>query len=105
MLRPENLLSSNGLDDLTSMAEWSEEFSNRPLEAILGLQAENRSWSKKLRLEAVVLTNGRLANQMTLGEYAAKRKVGNENRDECQRRARILANEIEHRGMSSLLSK
>ena len=85
------------------MSIWSEDLASLSQEEIVRLQAENRSWSKELRQENAALINNRLANQISLAEYAVKRKIGNENRVECQRRARTIADEIQHRGYGSLL--
>jgi hypothetical protein len=81
------------------MSIWSEDLANLSQEEIIRLQAENRLWSKELRRDSAALTNGRLANQISLADYAARRRAGNDNRAECQRRARTIANEIQHRGL------
>jgi hypothetical protein len=76
------------------MSQWREDYSTSSLEEALGQQAENRAWSKELRRKATALVNSRLANDITLADYVANRKVAHEEAAECRRRANILDNQI-----------
>ena len=66
------------------------------------LQAENRAWSKQLRLEAQALVNNRLAKGISLEEYASSRLLAAESSAECRRRAATLSREIENRSAHPL---
>jgi hypothetical protein len=81
---------------------WPENIEERSLEEMFQLQAENRAWSKQLRIEAQVLVNTRLAKGITLEEYASSRLVAAEHSAECRRRAATLSREIENRGAHPL---
>jgi hypothetical protein len=76
------------------MASWREDFSTCTLDEILGWLAENRAWSKELRLKTNSLVNSRLANQITQADYLANRKVAHQDAAECRRRATILDAQI-----------
>ena len=84
------------------MTQWSEDFSTCSLEDVLGQQVENRAWSKELRRKANALVNSRLANDITLDDYVANRKVAHEEAAECRRRANILDSQIQQRSVRSL---
>jgi hypothetical protein len=73
------------------MPEWSEDFSQRTPDEIVGLQAENRAWQKELRTTALALVNSRLAKQISQEEYAVKREAAKSDADECGRRTNMLA--------------
>ena len=62
------------------MSNWREDFSTCTLEEVLGLKAENRAWSKQLRLKNTSLVNSRLANDITQADYQENRKVGHERK-------------------------
>jgi hypothetical protein len=84
------------------MPFWPDKIEERSLEEMFRLQAENRAWSKQLRMEAQVLVNTRLAKGITLEEYASSRLLAAENSAECRRRAATLSREIEIRGAHPL---
>ena len=73
------------------------------LEEILKSQAENRAWSKELRRKNSELVNSRLANHITLADYAADRKLVHEETAECRRRASILDTQISRRTVRPLV--
>jgi hypothetical protein len=73
---------------------WREDFSTCSLDEVLAWLAENRAWSKELRLKTNSLVNSRLANEITQADYLANRKVGHEEAAECRRRATILDAQI-----------
>ena len=76
------------------MLEWSEDFSERTLKEIVGLQEENRAWQRELRIRATALVNSKLAKQIGPEEYASKRQAATKDADECKRRGRILVREV-----------
>ena len=83
------------------MSQWREDFTTSSLDEVLGKQAENRAWSKELRRKASALVNSRLANDITLADYMANRKVAHEEAAECRRRADILDTQLhQHAGRS-----
>jgi hypothetical protein len=84
------------------MTQWCEDFSTSSLEDVLGQQAENRAWSKELRRRANALVNSRLANDITLDDYHANRKLAHEEAAECRRRANILDSQIMQRSVRPL---
>jgi hypothetical protein len=79
------------------MSQWQEDFSTCSLEDIFTSQAENRAWSKELRLKGAALVNSRLAKAISQDEYTENRKVSHTETAECRRRAAILLNEINGR--------
>jgi DeoR/GlpR family transcriptional regulator of sugar metabolism len=81
------------------MPEWSEDFSEPTLEEIVRSQNENKVWAKQFRFGANALVNSRLAKHISPEEYAAKRKLANEDAAECKRRATVLADETTFRHM------
>jgi len=81
------------------MPSWSEDFSGFSLEQILKLQAENRVWSKQLRLDNATLVNNRLAKRIDQEQYHANRSQAHQEVAECKRRAAILDNEINVRAV------
>jgi hypothetical protein len=81
------------------MSQWREDFSASTLEEVLGQQAENRAWSKELRRKANALVNSRLANDITLDDYIANRKLAHEEAAECRRRAEILEAQIQRHAL------
>ncbi|HEY4362265.1 MAG TPA: hypothetical protein VGN17_14920 [Bryobacteraceae bacterium] len=83
------------------MTQWCEDFASSSLEDVLGQQAENRAWSKELRRRANALVNSRLANDITLDDYVANRKLAHEEAAECRRRANILESQIQKRSARS----
>jgi hypothetical protein len=76
------------------MTLWSEDFSRRSMEEVICSEIENRAWNKELRLSTRVLVSSRLAKQIDADEYAATRRLTNENVTECMRRGIILMKEI-----------
>jgi hypothetical protein len=79
------------------MSLSSEDLSNCSLEEILKSDAENRAWSKQLRIRISALVNSRLSHQISLAEYTVCRTQVNEEAAECKRRRWILSGEIENR--------
>jgi len=84
------------------MPFWPEKIEERSLDEMFRLQAENRAWSKQLRLEAQVLVNTRLAKNISMEEYTSSRQQAAESTAECRRRAATLSREIETRGAHPL---
>jgi len=72
------------------MPVWCEDFSAFRLEDVLQRQAQNRAWSKELRLRSTTLVNRRLARQISQADYALDRQRVHEETTECRRRAAIL---------------
>ena len=81
---------------------WPDKIEERNLDEMFRLQAENRAWSKQLRLEAQVLVNTRLAKTISMEEYPVSRQQAAERTEECRRRAATLSREIENRGAHPL---
>jgi hypothetical protein len=75
-------------------SQMPEDLSTYSLEEVITTQAENRAWSKELRLKSNALVNSRLAKAISQDEYNATRKVTHEETAECRRRAAVLVNEI-----------
>lgn len=75
-----------------------EDLSTCTVDELFGSQAENRTWSKELRLSNAALVNSRLSREITLDEYAAKRALAKEQTTECRRRSERLAGELQKRG-------
>jgi hypothetical protein len=84
------------------MPFWPEKIQERSLDEMFRLQAENRAWSKQLRMETQALVNTRLAKTISLEEYASSRLLAAQNAAECRRRAEELSREIESRGAHPL---
>lgn len=84
------------------MPFWPEKIEERSLDEMFRLQAENRAWSKQLRVEAQALVNTRLAKGISLEEYASSRLLAAESSAECRRRAATLSRQIENRGAHPL---
>jgi hypothetical protein len=82
---------------MATMTTWSEDFATSSLEEILTWQVENRAWNKELRDKSNALVNRRLANEITLVDYLANRKLFHEDSAECRRRAAILDAQIVRR--------
>jgi hypothetical protein len=76
------------------MPTWCEDFSTFSLQQVLESQAENRVWSKELRLKANALVNSRLAKVISQDDYLSNRKLAHEAAAECQRRASILHSQV-----------
>jgi len=85
------------------MAIWLEDFSTCTLEEVLSRQAENRAWSREIRLNNSALVNRRLAKGISQPDYAANREVVRGEATECQRRARILEHQIASRMLRNVL--
>ena len=83
------------------MTVWCEDFATSSLEEVLAWQAENRAWSKELRLKTNSLVNSRLANEISLDDYLATRKLVHEDSAECLRRAALLDVQIMRRTVGS----
>ena len=56
------------------MQQWGEDFSTCTWEEVLARVAENRAWSKELRLKTSALVNTRLAKTISQADYVASRK-------------------------------
>jgi len=84
------------------MSPWREDLLTSTLEEILGWQDENRAWSKDLRRKVNALVNSRLANEISLSDYVANRKLAHEDAAECRRRAAILDAQMVHRAGGAL---
>ena len=84
------------------MPFWPDKIQERSLDELFRLQAENRAWSKQLRMETQALVNTRLAKTISLEEYTSSRLVAAQNAAECRRRADELTREIESRGAHPL---
>jgi len=84
---------------------WSEDQSKRSLEEIMRSEAENRAWNKALRGQVTALVDSRLAKQISLEAYAARRQHGNDDAAECKRRGTMLVDEISSRSGRSLPHK
>jgi len=84
------------------MPVWPENLEERSLDEMFRLQAENRAWSKQLRMETQALVNTRLAKNISMEEYASSRILAAQSSAECRRRAETLAREIESRGAHPL---
>jgi hypothetical protein len=81
-------------DDKEIMRPWIDDFSACGLDEILRFQAENREWSKQLRLRTATLVNSRLAKDVSQDDYLASRKTIHEDTAECRSRANILDAQI-----------
>ena len=84
------------------MQPWTGDFSDCGLDEILRFQAENREWSKQLRMRTATLVNNRLAKSVTQDDYLASRKTIHEDTAECRARANMLDAQIARH--SSLVS-
>jgi hypothetical protein len=73
---------------------WREDFTTCSLEEIMARHAENRAWSKELRLKTNALVNTRLARTISLADYMASRKLAHDDAAECRRRASVLERQI-----------
>ena len=89
-------------DNISVMPIWPENIEERSLDEMFRLQACNRAWSKQLRQESQVLVNSRLANIISLEEYASSREQAAQQAIECRRRADVLSRLIESRGAHPL---
>jgi hypothetical protein len=76
------------------MLPWRDDFSTSSLEELLEYQAENRAWSKELRIRSNALVNSRLANEISQADYLLSRDLTRQDAVECQRRAAILDAQI-----------
>lgn len=76
------------------MQPWREDFSTCSWEEVLARLAENRAWSKELRLKTSALVNTRLAKTISQADYVASRKLAHEDAAECRRRAVLLESQI-----------
>lgn len=83
------------------MPIWREDFSACTLEDVLGLQSENRAWSKEIRWRTSALVNNRLARNISQDDYIVNRKRAYEETAENQRRAVLLTSEIANRNALS----
>jgi hypothetical protein len=82
------------------MLLWPEDFSGCSLEEVLARVAENRAWSKELRLKTNNLVNTRLAKTISQDDYIASRKRAHEDAAECRRRATVLERHINRHSAS-----
>lgn len=80
--------------DLKRVPEWSEDFSQRTLKEIVGLQEDNHAFQKELRRLSAALIESRLAKEIGPEEYALKRKTTMEQAEEAKRRKNVLADEL-----------
>jgi hypothetical protein len=76
------------------MQHWADDFSTCTWEEVLARVAENRAWSKELRLRTSALVNTRLAKTISQADYVASRKLAHEDAAECRRRAVVLEGHI-----------
>ena len=76
------------------MLDWTEELSQFTLTEVMQLQTQNWKRGGELRRAALVLVNQRLAKQITLEDYFAQRQCCRDEEEECQRRGRILLDEL-----------
>jgi len=74
--------------------EWSEDFSQRSLKEIVGMQEDNHAYQKELRRLSAALIESRLAKEIGPEEYALKRKLAMEQAEEYKRRKIVLADEL-----------
>jgi hypothetical protein len=81
------------------MQPWLEDFSTCTWEEVLTRVAENRAWSKELRLRTSALVNTRLAKAISQADYIASRKLAHEDAAECRRRAGVLESHINRHGV------
>jgi hypothetical protein len=72
----------------------SQDFSGHSLEEVLSIEAENRAWNKRLRLENTALVDRRLAKEISQEEYNLRRRSATEDAAECKRQRSVLVNEI-----------
>jgi hypothetical protein len=79
------------------MASWCEDLSAFSFEEVVRSDADNRAWSKELRIQGHALVNRRLAKDISQDEYAADRARTHEDVAECRRRAALLSREIARR--------
>ena len=84
------------------MPLWSENLSERSLDELFLMQAENRAWNKQLRASATTLVNTRLAKDISMEDYTASRQNAGTEAAECKRRAMVLLLEIERRSAHPL---
>jgi hypothetical protein len=73
---------------------WTEDLADLSVQAIAQLQEENREWSKELRENASALVRLRLAKQISLEDYLARRQLGRHAEVDCRRRQMILEDAI-----------
>jgi hypothetical protein len=91
------LLSAVSVDSSNVTPLWSGDFSGSSFEDVLRIEAENRAWHTRLRLEMTALVDSRLAKQISQEEYIVRRQCANEDAAECKRRGTILIYEIASR--------
>ena len=84
------------------MLLWPEDLSTCTLDEVLARVAENRAWSKELRLRTNDLVNTRLAKTIRQADYIASRKRAHEDAAECRRRASVLERHINRYSNSPL---
>jgi hypothetical protein len=84
------------------MQQWGEDFSTCTWDEVLARVAENRAWSKELRLRTSALVNTRLAKTISQADYVASRKRASEDAIECRRRAVVLESHINRHGTQAL---
>ena len=79
------------------MTTWTDDLSTLSPEDVLRLEMQNREWGKGLRRGTALLVNSRLAKQISLEEYAAKRQNARDEEAECRRRTTILSQKMLNR--------
>jgi hypothetical protein len=84
------------------MLLWPEDLSTCTLDEALARVAENRAWSKELRLRTNDLVNTRLAKTISQADYIESRKRAHEDAAECRRRATMLERHINRYSNSPL---
>jgi hypothetical protein len=77
-----------------SMERRSEDLPKPSIREMVGSVIENRAWGKQLRIDTRMLVNSRLAERIDGDNYAARRRLINENVAECKRRGLVLLKEI-----------
>jgi hypothetical protein len=85
------------------MHQWPADSASCTFLEIDSMYATNKAWNNELRFRINALVNSRLAKQIDLTEYTAKRKIVNEEIVECKRRRFIIDHEIGRRGMDRKL--
>ena len=78
------------------MSEWHEDFAGSTLEQVQRYQAENRAWSKEIRLGVSALVDSRLAKVISQIDYQTDRKRLGDAAAECQRRAALISKQIDN---------
>jgi hypothetical protein len=87
------------------MLVWGETLFTCTLEEIFIKRAENRAWSKELRLRTNALLNTRLAKIIDQSDYLLACTLAREGAAECRRRENLLEGQIRRHAKLPLLRK